>query len=134
MLVVMLMMAGMTAAAVVVRVPVFVALVPVMLARMLVPSEVFAMVVMLVFLAFLGELGFPALVEDLPLAFPLLMPIAIAPGVGLAPLAALVPRMSLLPSAEVPSAHRQPLLDARMMHQKSFEIGMLIEIGGAINY
>src|SRR5579862_5185540 len=55
MLVVMLMMARMTAAAVVVRVPVFVALVPVMLARMLVPSEVFAMVVMLVFLAFLGE-------------------------------------------------------------------------------
>ena len=83
MLVVMLVMAGMTAAPVVVRVPVFVVLVPVMLARMLVPSEVFAVVVMLVFSVSSASWVSRRSLKICLLALPLLMPIAIAPGVGL---------------------------------------------------
>src|SRR5579863_4019579 len=98
-----------------------------MLARMLVPSEMLAVVVMLVLF---GDLLLPAFVEDLLLAFPFVMPVAIAPGVSVTPLIALVPRMHLLPLTEVPSTHTQLLRDARMVLQEAPEIRMLGEIGG----
>jgi hypothetical protein len=126
MLIVMLVMA----AALVIIVSVFV-----MLARMLVPSEMFAVVMMLVlvFFVFLGELLL-TFVEDLTLTFPLLMPVAVAPGVSVAPLVALVPRMALLPTAEVPSARAELLLDPRMMLQEPFEIRVRVEIRGIVHH
>ena len=105
----------------------------VMFTRMFVPPEMLAVVVMLVLFLFFGDLGLPVFIQDLLLALPFLTPVAVAPGVCVAPLIALVPRMHPLPFGEIPSARTQLLRDARMVLQETFEIRMLRQIGRIVD-
>ena len=104
----------------------------VMFTRMFVPPEMLAVVVMLVLFLFFGNLGLPVFIQDLLLALPFLTPVAVAPGVCVAPLIALVPRMHPLPFCEIPSARTQLLRDARMVLQETFEIRMLRHDGSSV--
>ena len=88
-----------------------------------------AVVVLAVLLGFFDLL---TLVKDLTLAFPLLMPVAVAPVVGVVPLVALAPLMGLFPAAEVPSACFHLPLDGRMMRPELSEFRMLPEKGRAV--
>jgi len=87
----------------------------VMFTRMFIPPEMLAVVVMLVLFLFFGDLVLPVFIKDLLLALPFLTPVAVAPGVVVAPLIALVPRMHPLPFGEIPSARTQLLRDAWMV-------------------